>query len=100
MRRPARRWRGFRGEVGAVKRILYLCALACLAGVVVYAVRLASMPNLVGEAIEAVDKHDPAARDDVEAAREQSPEAEQYLKDAGLFLLGFGALLMLARRVR
>ena len=30
-----------------MKRILYLCALACLAGVVVYAVRLASMPNLV-----------------------------------------------------
>jgi hypothetical protein len=83
-----------------VKRILYFCAFACLVGVVVYAVRFASMPNLMGEAIEALDNHDPSAREDVEAAREQNPEAERYLKDAGLFLLGFGASLMLARRVR
>jgi hypothetical protein len=86
--------------VGAVKRLLYLCALACLAGVIVYAVRLASMPNLVGEAIEAVDNHDPSAREDVEAAQDQEPEAEGYLKIEGLFLLGCVTSVMLARRVR
>ncbi len=83
-----------------MKRLLYLCALACLAGVIVYAVRLASMPNLVGEAIEAVDNHDLSARDDVEAAQEQEPEAEGYLKIEGLFLLGCVASVVLARRVR
>jgi hypothetical protein len=71
--------------VVAVKRLLYLCALACLEGVLVYAVRLASMPNLVGEAIEAVDNHDPAARDDVEAAQDQEPEAEDILRSRVCF---------------
>ena len=83
-----------------LKRALYLCALACLVGVGVYAFQFMSMPNAMGEAIEAVDNHDRSAREDVEAARDQMPQAEGYLKGAGLFLLAFGASLVLARRVR
>jgi len=83
-----------------MKRVLYLCALVCLGGTGYYALKLATMPNLMGEAIAAVDSHDREARGDVDAAMEQMPEAEEYLKDGGLFLLGFGASLMLARRQR
>ena len=82
-----------------MKRILYLCAFACLVGACYYAIQLVTMPNLMGEAIEAVDSHDREAPGDVDAAKEQMPQAERYLKDAGLFLLGFGASLMVSRRV-
>ncbi len=81
-------------------RVLYFCALACLVGVGIYAFRYMSMPNAMGEAIEAVDNRDSTAREDVEAAREQMPEAEGYLRNAGLFLLGFGGFVMVARRTR
>ena len=83
-----------------LKRALYFCAFACLVGVGVCVFQYMSMPNLTGEAIEAVDNHDRSAGDDVEAAREQMPEAEGYLKGGGLFLFGFGASMMLARLVR
>ena len=82
-----------------MKRILYLCAFACLVGAGYYALQLFTMPNLIGEAIEAVDSHDRGAAGDVDAAKEQMPEAERYLKDAALCLLGFGASLMVSRRV-
>jgi hypothetical protein len=86
--------------VRPLKRALYFCAVACLVGVGVCAFQYMSMPNLTGEAIEAVDNHDRSALEDVEAAREQMPEAEGYLKGGALFLVGFAASLMLARRVR
>jgi hypothetical protein len=100
MPRLARRWRGFRGEERALKRFFYLCAFACLTVAGYYAIQLISMPNVFSEAIEAVDSHDPGASGDVDAARAQLPEAEGYLRDAGLFLLGFGACFAVARRVR
>ena len=83
-----------------MKRILYLCAFACLAGAGYYAIQLMTMPNVFSEAVEAVDSHDPGASGDVDAARAQMPEAEGYLRTGGLFLIGFGALWVTARRVR
>jgi hypothetical protein len=83
-----------------VKRVLYVCAFACLVGACYYALQLVTMPNLMGEAIAAVDSHDRGAAGDVDAARAQMPEAEGFLKDGGLFLLGFGASILIARRVR
>ena len=83
-----------------MKRVLYFCAVVCLVGTVVCTFQLVSMPNLIDEAIEAADNHDPSARGDVDAAREQMPEAEELLRNAGLFLLGFGASVAVARRVR
>jgi hypothetical protein len=92
--------RGFRGEEAALKRVLYFCAVVCLAGVCVCVFRFASIPNTVGEAIDAVQNNDPSARADVEAAREPNQEGDDLLRDAGLFLLGFGVFVTLARRGR
>ena len=83
-----------------MKRGLYFCALLCLLGLAVCVDRLYNMPNLVSEAMEAVQNHDPSAREDVEAAREPNPEGDALLRDAGLFLLGFGAFVTLAKRSR
>jgi hypothetical protein len=83
-----------------MKRGLYFCALLCLLGFAVCVDHLHNMPNLVSEAIEAVQSHDASAREDVEAAREPNPEGDALLRDAGLFLLGVGVFVMLARRSR
>lgn len=81
-----------------VKRILYFGAFVCLVGLCVCVVQFCSMPNTVGEAIEAVENHDPSARAAVETAREPNPEGDALIRDAGLFFLGLSAFVMLARR--
>jgi hypothetical protein len=58
------------------------------------------MPNTVGEAIDAVQNHDPSARADVEAAKEPNVVGDELLRDGGLFLLGFGVFVTLAKRGR
>lgn len=58
------------------------------------------MPNKVGEAIEAVQDHDPSAAEAVEEAREPNAVGDALIRDAGLCLLGSVAFLLLAKRVR
>jgi hypothetical protein len=81
-----------------VKRIFYFFAVVCLAGICLCAFRLASMPDRVGEAMDAVQNHDPSAREAVEAAREPNPEADALLRDTGLWLLGSVVCVLMARR--
>jgi hypothetical protein len=47
-----------------------------------------------------VENQDPSARDAVEAARESNPEADDLLRDTGLFLAGIAVFLTLAKRTR
>jgi hypothetical protein len=82
-----------------VKRIFYFLAVVCLAGICVCAFRFASMPNTVGDAIEAVQDHDPAARELVEDAREPNAARDALLRDAGLCLAGAAVFVLLAKRV-
>lgn len=79
---------------------LYFCAVLCLFGMGVCVDHFYNLPDAVGEAMDAVQNHDPSAREDVEAAREPNPEGDALLRDACGFLLGFGVFVTLAKRSR
>jgi hypothetical protein len=64
----------------------------------VCAVRFANLPDTVGQAIEAVQNHDPSAREHVEEAREPNVAGDELLRGAGLWLRGSAVFAVLARR--
>jgi hypothetical protein len=83
-----------------MKRALNFCAVLCLLGLTVCGDQFYNLPSRMNDATDAVEDRYPSLREHMEAVREPAPKSYILLYGAGVFLLGFGVFVTLARRVR
>jgi hypothetical protein len=83
-----------------VRRILYLCALACLVGAAVCAFRINEMPNRVSEVLDEVADHDRAAKADMESFGDPNSDLDEDVIVGVCCAVGFVTCMTMARRAR
>jgi hypothetical protein len=83
-----------------MKRALYFASLLCLFGMLFCLSRWYALPKNVAQTVEDVQNDDPSARSEVQDLLMPDDRGDILLRDAGGFLIGFGVLFFVGRRIR